>query len=133
MKLRNTHVKQVKTMNASWKDNQGILSWKVTLKEKCKLLPDLGLKLLRKSFGLSTQFLMRHSHTHTHNSPFLTCMMNLSPSLFFPMPLFEHVHLRVGVPSMRSSEMSWSMLSIEVYVPYIQYFLMCVEETGNFN
>ena len=93
MKLHNTHVKQVKTMSASWKDNRGILSWKVLPRESCKLSPDPGLKLLRKLFGLSTQFLTRHcisavkGFNHAQFSFFFSCVMNLSSSLLFPMPL----------------------------------------------
>lgn len=63
-------------MNASWKDNQGILSWKVLPRKNCKLLPDQGLKLLRKSLGLSMQFPTQHctsagrSFNHTQFSFF---------------------------------------------------------------
>lgn len=92
MKLLNTRVEQVKTTNAWWKDNRGILSWKTLPREKCKLLPDPGLKLLRKSLGVSTRFLTRHcisavkGFNHAQLS-FLTCVMKLSSSLLFPLPL----------------------------------------------
>lgn len=36
------------------------MSWKVLPRENCKLLQDQGLKLLRKSLGLSVQFLTQH-------------------------------------------------------------------------
>lgn len=80
-------------MNASWKDNQGILSWKALPRKNCKFLPDQGLKLLRKSLGLSMQFPTQHctsagrSFNHTQFSFFPLSVMNPSSSLFFPMPL----------------------------------------------
>lgn len=81
-------------MNASWKDNQGILSWKVLPRKNCKLLPDQGLKLLRKSLGLSmlcfshSTALLQVEVLTTHNSPFFPLsVMNPSSSLVFPMPL----------------------------------------------
>lgn len=92
MKLHNICVKQVKTMNVSWKDNRGILSWKVLPRENCKLLPDLGLKLLRKSFGLSMRFLTQccvsavKGFNHAQFS-FFFCVINPSSSLLFPTPL----------------------------------------------
>lgn len=60
MKLHNTLVKQVKPVNASWKDNRGVMSWTVLPRENSKLLRDQGLKLLRKSLGLSMHFLTQH-------------------------------------------------------------------------
>lgn len=136
MKLHNTHVKQVKTINASWKENQGIMSWKELPRENCKLLPDQGLKLLRKSLSLYMQFSTQHciSAGRSFNQTQFSFLPLCNESQFFPALSYGPLSPmpRVGALPLMSRGVSPSMLGTEIHISYTQHFLTSVMETGNF-